>query len=185
MLSRMFRSFERSCLPQEIQPPDWNLSLVLRCLSRPPLEPLKLASDKHLTWKTSFYLLLSRPKGLMSCTAFASGFIIRTDGNPIPSLSFLTSWLRPRIIHFLNRFEEFSVLSLDDFVGDAGLSVALPSRPFRNTCPGWSSTIQVLRACLFPQNVGRRGCPVAPFPSSCFLSSPWLVYPLQRRIVAL
>ena len=45
-----------SCPQREVQPPDWNLSFVLRCLSRPPLEPLKLAFDKHLTWKTSFLL---------------------------------------------------------------------------------------------------------------------------------
>ena len=115
----MFCHFERSYPPREIQPPDWNLSLVLRCLSRPPFEPLKLASDKHLTWKMSFllarvsakriselhglsfgvrhshgrsrvpphsfltgkppfYLLVCQPKGLLSYTAFPSGFIIHT-----------------------------------------------------------------------------------------------------------
>ena len=59
VVSRMFRSFERSCLPREIRSPDWNLFLVLRCLSRPPFEPLKFASDKHLTWKTSVLLALA------------------------------------------------------------------------------------------------------------------------------
>ena len=43
MVSRMFLHFERSCPPREIRPPDWNLSLVLRCLSRPSFEHLKLA----------------------------------------------------------------------------------------------------------------------------------------------
>ena len=62
MVSRMFRHFERSCLPRDIRLPDWNLSLVSRCLSRPPFEPLKLASDKHLTWKTSFLLALVSAK---------------------------------------------------------------------------------------------------------------------------
>ena len=47
--SRIFCFFERSCPPWELQPPYWNLSLVLSCLSRPPFEPVKLASDKHLT----------------------------------------------------------------------------------------------------------------------------------------
>ena len=62
VVSRMFRHFERSCPPLEIRPLDWNFSLVLRCLSRPPFEPLKLALDKHLTWKTSFLLVLASAK---------------------------------------------------------------------------------------------------------------------------
>ena len=31
-ISGMIRSFERSCSPKEIKPPDWNLSVVLRSL---------------------------------------------------------------------------------------------------------------------------------------------------------
>ena len=49
---------ERSSPLQDVRPPDWNLSLILRCFSQPPFEPLKLASDKHLTWKASFLLAL-------------------------------------------------------------------------------------------------------------------------------
>ena len=62
MVSRMLRSFERSCPPREIWPPDWNLSHVLQCLSQPPFEPLKLSSDKHLSWKLSFLLALASAK---------------------------------------------------------------------------------------------------------------------------
>ena len=118
VVSRMFRSFEMLCLPQEMRPPDWNLSLVLRCLSKPPFESLKLASDKHLTWKTSFLLALASTKrvselhglsfrvrhshGWSSCTfSFLPDFVAETQ-NP----SFHDS-----------RFEEFSVPPLDGFVG--------------------------------------------------------------------
>ena len=62
VVSRMFRSFGWSCPLQEIQTPGWNLSLVLRCLCRPPFEPCKLASNKHFTWKTSFLLALASTK---------------------------------------------------------------------------------------------------------------------------
>ena len=62
IVSRMFRSFERSFPPQEIRPPDWNLSLVLLSLSWPPFESHKLVSDKHLTWKMSFLLALASAK---------------------------------------------------------------------------------------------------------------------------
>ena len=57
VVSWMFRSFQRSCLPWEIRPPDWNL-FRLRCFSRPLFQPLKLAADKHLDWKMSFLLAL-------------------------------------------------------------------------------------------------------------------------------
>ena len=80
VVSRMFRSFERLCLPREIQPPDWNFSPVLRCLSRSPFEPLKLASDKHLARKTSFLLALALAKrvselqGLSFCVCHSCGW---------------------------------------------------------------------------------------------------------------
>ena len=119
VVSRMFRHFERSCSPQEIRPLDWNLSLILRCLSRPPFEPLMLASDKHLTWKTSFLLALASDKrvselhclsfrvchlrGWKSCTfLFLHDYVAKTQNPSIPD----------------SCFEEFLVPSLDYFVGD-------------------------------------------------------------------
>ena len=72
VLSGMFRSFKRSCPPREIRPLDWNLFLVLQCLCRPPFEPLKLASDKHLTRKTSFLLVVTLAKRVseLHCLSF-------------------------------------------------------------------------------------------------------------------
>ena len=128
-----------------------------------------MASDRHLTWKTSFllYLLLRWPKGLVSCTAFPSGYVIHVDGSPVPSLSFLTSWLRPRTPQFLTlvsrnfRCRPLRISSEMTWTN----CCSVPSGPFGNTCPGWISTVQILRACLFALNIRRRGCPVAPFPS--------------------
>ena len=42
VISQMFRSFEKSCPPQVIQPPDWNLSLVLWSLTPTPCDHTKL-----------------------------------------------------------------------------------------------------------------------------------------------
>ena len=42
--------------------PSWNLSLVLHQLTKPPFEPLKEASLKHLTFKTVFLLALGSSK---------------------------------------------------------------------------------------------------------------------------
>ena len=103
VVSRMFHSFERFCPLQEIQPLDWNLCLVPRCLSRPPFEALKLAADKNLTvpGRHPFYLLLRQPRGLVSCMAFPFVFVTCVIGDPVPSPSFLTSWPIPRILLFM------------------------------------------------------------------------------------
>ena len=119
LVSRIFHHFARSCPPREIKPPDWNLSLILCCLSRPPFEPLKLALDKHLTWKTSFLLALASAKRVSelhdlsfrvchshrwrSCTfSFLPDFLDKTQNPSIPD----------------SCFKEFSVPSLDDFIGN-------------------------------------------------------------------
>ena len=119
VVSLMFRSYKRSCPLREIRPLDWNFSLVLRCLSRAPFEPLKLASNKHLTWKTSFVhdlmsakrvselhslsFMVRHLRSWKSCTfSFLPNFMAKTQNLYIPG----------------SRFEEFSVPSLDDFVGD-------------------------------------------------------------------
>ena len=107
VVSRMFRHFERSCPPRKIRPPDWNLLHVFHCLSRPSFEPLKLASDKNLTWKTSFLLALASAKKVSELHGLS--FRVRH----------LRGW-RSCTFSFLpdSRFEEFSVPSLDDFIGD-------------------------------------------------------------------
>ena len=49
VISKMISSFEKSCLPGEVHPLDWNLSLVLQSLTCCPCKPMKLSLDKHLT----------------------------------------------------------------------------------------------------------------------------------------
>ena len=49
VISRMFSRFDKNCFPREINPPEWNLALVLGNLTHPPFELLELSSTKHLT----------------------------------------------------------------------------------------------------------------------------------------
>ena len=119
VVSQMFHHFERLCLSREIRPPAWNLSFVLRCLSRPPFEPFKLASDKHLTWKTSFLLALASAKRVSELHDLSSR-VRHSQGWKSYTFSFLPDFVaktqNPSVPD--SCFEEFSVPSLDDFVGD-------------------------------------------------------------------
>ena len=46
----------KTCPPREVKPPEWDLPLVRRSLTRLPCEPLRLCLDKHLTWMTCYLL---------------------------------------------------------------------------------------------------------------------------------
>ena len=115
VICRMFCSFEKSCPPREVWPPDWNLSLVLRSLTRLPYEPLKLSSDKHLAWKTCFLLALALAKkvselhglsfqvchsrGWQSCTfSFLLDFVAKTQNPLAPDPCFDEFTIRPWMI---------------------------------------------------------------------------------------
>ena len=61
-LNRLLDSFHRDRPEGRRGIPSWNLSLVLHQLTKPPFEPLRKASLKHLTFKTVFLLALGSGK---------------------------------------------------------------------------------------------------------------------------
>ena len=61
-LNRLPDSFHRDRPKGHWGVPSWNLSLVLHQLTKPPFEPLRKASLKHLTFKTMFLLALGSGK---------------------------------------------------------------------------------------------------------------------------
>ena len=61
-LTRLLDSFHRDRPTGRRGIPSWNLSLVLHQLTKPPFEPLRKASLKHLTFKTFFLLALGSGK---------------------------------------------------------------------------------------------------------------------------
>ena len=61
-LTRLLDSFHRDRPKGRRGIPSWNLSLVLHQLTKPPFEPLREASLKHLTFKTVFLLALGSGK---------------------------------------------------------------------------------------------------------------------------
>ena len=61
-LTRLLESFHRDRPKGRRGIPSWNLSLVLHQLTKAPFEPLREASLKHLTFKTTFLLALGSGK---------------------------------------------------------------------------------------------------------------------------
>ena len=61
-LTRLLDSFHRDRPKGRRGIPSWNLSLVLHQLTKPPFEPLRKVSLKHLTFKTVFLLALGSGK---------------------------------------------------------------------------------------------------------------------------
>ena len=112
-------------------------SLILKCLSRPPLNPSSWPQTNIFLGRRPFYLLLHRPKGLVSYMAFPSGFVIHVDGSHVPSHSSLTSWLRPRILQFLtltSRSSWYSHLMTSSEMTETNYC-CVPFVPSKSTCP--------------------------------------------------
>ena len=61
-LSMLMRSFSKSVRPEELRPPQWDVTLVLQSLTRAPYEPLRDAEESLLAEKTLFLLALASAK---------------------------------------------------------------------------------------------------------------------------
>ena len=117
-ISMLFRHFEVSCPFKVIQPPKWDLTLVLRSLLRRPYEPLSSASDKDLTLKTIFLLAFASSKRVSELHGLSCAVRRRLDGKSLAfsfAPDFIAKTQRPE--HPSSYFDEFSVPSLQDFVG--------------------------------------------------------------------
>ena len=58
-ISSMMRSFGLERPPKRKLLPNWNLSIVLKALLKPPFEPIATCSLRYLTWKTTFLVALA------------------------------------------------------------------------------------------------------------------------------
>ena len=118
-LSMLFRSFEKTCPPREVKPPQWDVTRVLDSLRRPPYEPLKRASDRNLTLKTVFLLALASAKRVGELHAL-SAKVGHSEGWNSLSFSFVPDFVaktqNPSIPD--HRFDGFTIPSLKDHTGD-------------------------------------------------------------------
>ena len=96
-LSMLFISFSRSVPHGELQPPAWDVALVLQSLTGPPYEPLRTVDEHFLAHKTLFLLALASAKCVGELHAlsfrishskgwseasfrFVPGFVAKTQG---------------------------------------------------------------------------------------------------------
>ena len=61
-LSMLFRSFTKTCSPQNLRPPAWDVALVLQSLTNQPYEPIREAEERFLAQKTLFLIALTSAK---------------------------------------------------------------------------------------------------------------------------
>ena len=61
-ISMLIRSFSKSVRPEELRPPAWDVTLILRSLTRALYEPLRTSDERFLAQKTLFLLSLASAK---------------------------------------------------------------------------------------------------------------------------
>ena len=92
-LNRLIASFHRDRPSANRSIPNWDLSLVLLALTRPPFEPLAKADLKILTFKTVFLLALASDKRRSKIHAWTfDSFSRKKDWSQVtfsPSTAFL------------------------------------------------------------------------------------------------
>ena len=70
-LSMLFRSFTKSCSPQDLRPTAWDVALVLQSLTNQPYEPIREAEERFLAHKTLFLIALASAKRVGELHAFS------------------------------------------------------------------------------------------------------------------
>ena len=118
IISQLFNAFKKTCPSREVKPPEWDLCMVLKILTCPPCELLKLSSDKHLTLKACFlldFILAKRVSELLGL----SSLVWHSRNLKSCKFSFVLGFVRPQdpSIHD-PRFEEFVIPSLEGFIDD-------------------------------------------------------------------
>ena len=112
----LIKAFEKSCPRKDPKTPEWDLTVVLRSLSSPPYEPLKLASNRDVTLKTVFLLALASAKRVSELHGL-SAKVKHSRGWASVTLEFVPEFVaktqNPSIRD--ERFESFTIPSLADF----------------------------------------------------------------------
>ena len=112
-LSMLFRSFTKTCSPQDLRPPAWDVALVLQCLTNQPYEPIREAEKRFLAQKTLFLIALASAKRVGEFHALSYRVSHTTDWKEV-SFSFVPGFVAKTQgqSSFDPRFENFTIPAL-------------------------------------------------------------------------
>ena len=112
-LSMLFRSFAKTCSPQDLRPPAWDVALVLQSLTNQPYEPIREAEERFLAQKTLFLIALASAKRVGELHALSYSVSHSTDWKEV-SFSFVPGFVAKTQDQssFDPRFENFTVPAL-------------------------------------------------------------------------
>ena len=112
-LTMLFRSFAKTCFPQDLRPPAWDVTLVLQSLTNQPYEPIREAEERFLAHKTLFLIALASAKRVGELHTL-SYRVSHSAGWKEVSFSFVPGFVAKTQDQssFDLRFENFMVLAL-------------------------------------------------------------------------
>ena len=112
-LSMLFRSFAKTCSPQDLHPPAWDVALVLQSLTNQPYEPIREAEERFLAQKTLFLIALASAKRVGELHALSYRVSHSMDWKEV-SFSFVPGFVAKTQDQssFDPRFESFAVPAL-------------------------------------------------------------------------
>ena len=112
-LSMLFRSFAKTCSPQDLRPPAWDVALVLQSLTNQPYELIREAEEHFLAQKTLFLIALASAKRVGELHALSYRVFYSTDWKEV-SFSFVPGFVAKTQDQssFDPRFESFTVPAL-------------------------------------------------------------------------
>ena len=109
-LSMLFRIFAKTCSPQDLRPPAWDVALVLQSLTNQPYEPIREAEERFLTQMTLFLIALASAKRVGELHALSYRVSDATDWKEV-SFSFVPGFVAKTQDQssFDPRFENFTL----------------------------------------------------------------------------
>ena len=153
-LSMLFRSFAKTCAPQDPRPPAWDVALVLQSLTNQPYEPIREAEESFLAQKTLFLIALASAKRVGELHALSYCVFHSTDWKEV-SFSFVPGFVAKTQDQssFDPRFENFTVPPLPKSSSSPNGRLLCPVRAVKRFLDRTASDANV---CSSPQDAPRR-----------------------------
>ena len=149
----LFRSFAKTCSPQDLRPPAWDVALVLQSLTNQPYEPIREAEERFLAQKTLFLIALASAKQVGELHALSYRVSHATDWKV--SFSFVPGFVAKTQDQssFDPRFENFTVPALPKSSSSPNGRLLCPVRPIKRYVHRIAHDAS---SCSSPQDAPRR-----------------------------